>query len=102
MSCPINNVAFAGRLGFRVSAETALQLLEQSVLPNVEVTTLSTRELIATLKEAPSRGVRGAAIYDYLHLAAARKAKADRIYTLDASNFQAFHRAGDPEVSLPG
>jgi predicted nucleic acid-binding protein len=97
----VYSVLTGGRLGFRVSPEIAIQLLEQSVLPNVEVVTLSARELIASLKEAPLRGVRGAAIYAYLHLAAARKAKADRIYTLDVANFQAFHRLGDPEATLP-
>src|ERR1700726_5017875 len=97
----VYSILTGGRLGFRVSAEIAAQLLEQSVLPNVEVITLSARELIAGLNEAPSRGVRGAAIYDYLHLVAARKAKARRIYTLNASNFHTFHRTGDPEVCLP-
>jgi predicted nucleic acid-binding protein len=97
----VYSVLTGGRLGFRVSPEIAIHLLEQSVLPNVEVVTLSARELIAILKEAPLRGVRGAAIYDYLHLAAARKAKADRIYTLNVANFQAFHRPADPEATLP-
>jgi predicted nucleic acid-binding protein len=97
----VYSILTGGRLGFRVSPETALQLLEESILPNVEVVTLSPREVLASIKEAPSRGVRGAAIYDYLHVAAARKAKAHRIYTLDSANFQAFHRPGDPEATLP-
>jgi len=87
-----------GRLGYRVLPETAVQLLEQSVLPYVGVITLSAKEMTTGLKDAPSRGVRGAAIYDYLHLVAARRAKAGRLYTLDVANFRSFHRAGDPEI----
>jgi len=50
---------------------------------------------------AQNRGVRGGGIYDYLHLAAARKAKAGRIYTLNLSNFRALYRPGDPEIAHP-
>jgi len=42
-----------------------------------------------------------AAIYDYLHLVAARKAKAARFYTLNVTNFTAIHRPGDPEIEHP-
>jgi predicted nucleic acid-binding protein len=90
-----------GRLGYRVLPETAMELLEQSVLPYVGVITLSAKEMTMGLKGARSRAVRGAAIYDYLHLVAARKAKARRLYTLDVANFRSFHRAGDPEILLP-
>jgi hypothetical protein len=53
------------------------------------------------MREAESRGVRGGAIFDYLHLVAARKAKVQKLYTLNVSNFVAFHRAGDPEILSP-
>jgi predicted nucleic acid-binding protein len=36
-----------------------------------------------------------------LHLAAARKAKCDTLYTLNVSDFVAFHRDGDPEIKRP-
>ena len=52
--------------------------------------------------QAQGRGVRGGGIYDYLHLVAARKAKARRMYTLNLSNFRAWHRTGDPEIVHPG
>ncbi|MCX6880214.1 MAG: hypothetical protein NTW21_41385 [Verrucomicrobia bacterium] len=51
--------------------------------------------------EAPDRGVRGGAIYDYLHLVAARKGGATRLYTLNVTDFQAFQRPGDPEIVHP-
>jgi predicted nucleic acid-binding protein len=98
----VYSILTGGRLGFRVSPATAIQLLEQSVLPNVSVITLTAAELIASIKQASSRGVRGGAIYDYLHLVAARKAKVSCLYTLDAGNFRTLHRAGDPEVRVLG
>jgi predicted nucleic acid-binding protein len=90
-----------GRLGSRVLPKTVTELLEDSVLPYVELITLSAKEMISALRDAPLRGVRGAAIYDYLHLAAARKAKAARLYTLDVGTFRSFHRPGDPEIVEP-
>lgn len=57
--------------------------------------------MLAAMREAESRGVRGGAIFDYLHLAAARHAGAQRFYTLNVSNFRAFYREGDPEIVHP-
>jgi hypothetical protein len=45
--------------------------------------------------------LRSGAIYDYLHLVAARKAGAARLYTLNVSDFRSFHRPGDPEIVHP-
>ena len=95
------NTLTGGRLSPRVLPSVAAQILETSVLPRVETVSLPARTLILAMKEAESRGVRGGAIYDYLHLVAARREKARRIYTLDVSNFRAFHRSGDPEIVHP-
>ena len=56
---------------------------------------------MAVLAECEPRGVRGGAVYDLLHLAAARKAKAEVFVTLDARNFQALARPGDPRIESP-
>lgn len=85
----------------RVSPSIAAEIIEATVLPRVKIVSLSARQIIHSMKEAESRGVRGGAIYDYLHLVAARAEKARRIYTLDASDFRSFHRRGDPEIVHP-
>lgn len=90
-----------GRLGHRLTPDLAAQAIEESIVPSVSAIELTPREILAALREAGSRGVRGGAIYDYLHLAAARKCNADRLYTLNIRHFQAFHRAGDPEIVHP-
>ena len=95
------NTMTGGKLISRVPPSVASEVLAVSVLPRVRPITLSAAETIAAFRETEKRGVRGGAIYDYLHLVAARKAKAQRLYTLDFDNFQSFHRPGDPEIVHP-
>ena len=95
------NTLTGGRSGYRVPASQVAELIESSILPYVEVIALSTKEMVAAMHQSQPRGVRGAAIFDYLHLVAARKAKASRLYTLNITDFRSFHRPGDPEIVLP-
>jgi len=95
------SVLTGGRKPFRLSPKQALEMVETDYLPCLRVTVLSATETLRAMRDCHSRGVQGGAIFDYLHLAAARKAQADRIYTLNASHFRAFHRAGDPEIVRP-
>lgn len=95
------NTITGGRSGYRLSAADASRFLEESILPNVEVVTLTPREMLAAMRESQSRGVRGAAIFDFLHLIAAKKAGATRLYTLNIRHFQSFRRPGDPEIVHP-
>ena len=90
-----------GRLGLRLTAAEAVQLLTVSILPRVKVVDLSAPAVLRSLATAESRGIRGGAVHDFLHLAAARKARARRLYTLNTRHFLAFHRPGDPEIANP-
>lgn len=90
-----------GRLGFRVPASDAAKLLRQQIAPKLSNVLLDESDLLTAFEEAEIRGVRGGAIYDYLHLIAARKAGAKRFYTLNLSDFLSFHRPGDPEILSP-
>jgi len=95
------NTLTGGRLPVRLPASFACQLLEEDYLPGLKIVSLTPRDQLAALREAESRGVRGAAIFDYLHLIAARKVRAPRIHTLNLSHFRAFRREGDPEIVSP-
>lgn len=86
---------------FKIAASTANAIIGEDYAPSLEMIALLPREMLRTLTETEARGVRGGAVFDYLHLVAARKAKAERFYTLNTSNFLAFHRAGDPRVLHP-
>lgn len=90
-----------GRLGFRIPAADAATMLRNQIASKLVGTSLEQSDLLQAYEEAESRGVRGGAIHDYLHLVAARKAGAKRIYTLNLSDFQSFHRPGDPEIVMP-
>jgi predicted nucleic acid-binding protein len=90
-----------GRMAIRVPATEAATLLRRWVAPRLAVIALATRDLLRAFDESSARGVRGGAIYDYLHLVAARKARASAFYTLNVSDFHSFHRSGDPEIVHP-
>jgi predicted nucleic acid-binding protein len=95
------NTMTGGKLVSRILPSIVSEVLAVSVLPRVQPVTLSAAETIAAMKETEERGVRGGAIYDYLHLVAARKARARQLYTLDFDNFRSFHRTGDPAIVHP-
>jgi predicted nucleic acid-binding protein len=78
-----------------------MEVIDKSILPFVELVGLSGTDCVDALRETESRGVRGGAVHDYLHLAAARSCGATQLYTLDDSNFSAFHRTGDPAIVHP-
>ncbi len=90
-----------GKLGVRVTADFAVRMLSETVLPRVSVIELSSAEIIAALGIAQSRGVRGGCVYDYMHMVAAKKANASLIITLNMDDFQHLRREADPEVQLP-
>ena len=90
-----------GRLGRRLAPAVAAGLIQESVLPYVTVQTLTAKELMAALQACDQRGARGGAVFDWLHLAAARKAGADVFYTLNLRDFQALARPGDPALRAP-
>ena len=79
-----------GRLGEPIFADDAAQsialTLEQG---QVQVVGFDSPELLSHLAKARRFGIRGGAVYDYMHLCAARKAGADRIFTLNKRHFLA-------------
>lgn len=90
-----------GILKFRFSPAAAVQAIERAVLPRVDAVALTFEECLGALREAHGRGIRGGAIYDYLHLVSARSRSAPRLYTLNVRHFRAFWRPGDPEIVHP-
>jgi predicted nucleic acid-binding protein len=95
------SILTGGRDGRRLSAAAAARLVEESVLPFVRPIVLTGRELMKCLANCEARGVRGGAIYDMLHLEAARKSRVEALITLDVRNFQALTRPGDPRIEAP-
>ena len=90
-----------GRLGVKVDADLAAKLLHEPILPRVHVVELGIAEVMTALEQARRHGVRGGAVYDFMHLVAARKVGADILYTVNFSDFRHLTREGDPEVRCP-
>lgn len=95
------SILTGGRNGRRLGPALAARLIEQSVLPFARPVVLEGSALMAALTECEARGVRGGAVYDWLHLAAARNAGAEVVYTLNLRDCQAITRPGDPRVEMP-
>jgi predicted nucleic acid-binding protein len=95
------SILTGGRHGRRLRPAAAAGLIRDSVLPFVHLVSLSGKEVMAALETADARGVRGGAVYDLLHLAAARKGGAARLLTLDRRDFQALALPGDPRIDSP-
>ena len=90
-----------GSLGFRVDADLAARLIREQIVARAATVVLNADEVTDALDKARAHGVRGGAVYDYMHLVAARKGQADVLYTLNLTDFQYLHREGDPEIRCP-
>lgn len=95
------SILTGSRQGRRLRPALAVQLLGESVLPFVELVHLTGRETLAAIGDAERRGARGGAVYDLLHLCAARKAGVQALVTLNLSDFKALWRPGDPDIRAP-
>ena len=78
-----------GRLAIQLSPTDAARLVRHNMHDRLSLVSLSAMEYQKLLDATGPRGARGGAIYDLLLLTCARKAKADRIYTLNQRHFHA-------------
>ena len=53
------------------------------------IVVLDGKQIIAALKQAQKKGIRGGAVHDYLHIVAAEAEGAENIYTLNVKDFVA-------------
>ena len=90
-----------GRLGVRIDADVAAAMIRESILPSVRFVEISVDDVMAAQGNARQQGVRGGAIYDYMHLVAARKAGVERLTTLNLNDFNVLRRDGDPLIERP-
>jgi predicted nucleic acid-binding protein len=95
------SILTGGRQTRRLRPALVAQLIEDSVLPFVHLVHLTGKETMTAIADSERRGVRGGAVYDLLHLAAARKAGVKALVTLDLRDFQALAKPGDPIIRAP-
>ena len=92
------SILSGGRHSRRLRPSLVAKLIEDSVLPYVELVHLTGNETMKAIADSERRGVRGGAIYDLLHLMAARKAGVDTLMTLDVRDFESLSKTGDPAI----
>ena len=90
-----------GSLGFRVDANLAARLIRERIIARASMIVLDADDVTAALDQARAHGVQGGAVYDYMHLVAAKKGQAEVIYTLNLADFHQLKREGDPEIRSP-
>jgi predicted nucleic acid-binding protein len=78
-----------GRLGVHLSPADAASLVRRNIYERLSLVSVSPAEYMAVVEAAGPAGARGGAIYDLLLLACARKAKAQKIHTLNRRHFVA-------------
>lgn len=76
-------------LPIRLSPALAVALLERNVIGRLSMVSLSAEEKFAVLKSCQQLGIRGGSVYDAMHVAAARKASSEAIFTLNLGHFSA-------------
>jgi len=90
-----------GSLGFRVDANLTARLIREQIIAHASMIVLDADDVASALDQARAHGVRGGAVYDYMHLVAARKGQAEALYTLNLADFHSLKREGDPEILRP-
>ncbi len=90
-----------GRLGSRIDADIAAQMIRESIRPCVQFVELTVDDILDAQAQARHQGVRGGAVYDYMHFIAAKKAKAEKIITINVTDFVCLKRDGDPNIERP-
>jgi predicted nucleic acid-binding protein len=65
----------------------AYRFVTESIASRCEVVALQERDYLAMLQSAAEAGLRGGIVYDALHVRCAEKARCDRIYTFNISDF---------------
>lgn len=76
-----------GRLGFRYAPDEASEMIED-LAAEMELVELTPHDTFSALASAHQKGVRGGRIHDYLHAAAAFKAGAKSLVTLNGKDFK--------------
>ena len=84
-----------GRLGFRCPANEAAKITGE-LASDLKTVELDGKETLAALTAAQKHGVRGGQTHDFLHAAAAQKAGAAVLYTLNPGDFQSLR----PPISM--
>lgn len=84
----------------RISPGEAELLITESVVQRCQVVSLGAEDYAWALRQTVTAGLAGGAVYDALHIAAARRIGATRLYTYNLRHFRVLSPPG-LEVTVP-
>ena len=90
-----------GRLSLQLSPRDATEMIVANIVQRLEVVALSLNDYMTALKESQTVGGRGGAVFDMLHLQAARRGRARRVYTINVRHFQILAPDLQSIIALP-
>jgi predicted nucleic acid-binding protein len=76
-----------GSLAIRLEADAAAEMVT-NLAQDLDFVDLTAREVLAALRLARKRGVRGGRVHDFLHAIAAEKSGAEELLTTDQHDFE--------------
>ncbi len=95
------SILTSGRLSVQLPPLDAAKLIDANIFSRMKIINLTAKEHMNVLSGCHRLGVRGGGIYDCLHIAAARKAKADELLTLNIRHFLTFAPDLASKISSP-
>jgi predicted nucleic acid-binding protein len=95
------SILTGGRLAVQLHPADAARIIQTNVFERMKIVSLTPKESMQVLTSCHELGVRGGGVYDCLHLAAARKAGAEELLTLNVRHFLAFAPDLAPIIRAP-
>lgn len=80
----------SGRLEIQLTPDEATEVIDANIIGRLQVVDLPLADYRQAMRNSHAVGARGGAIFDLLHLQAARRAGATRILTTNVRHFQTF------------
>jgi predicted nucleic acid-binding protein len=80
----------SGRLEVQLTPAEAAQVIDANIIQRLRVLDLGLSDYQQAMRNSQTVGARGGAIFDMLHLQAARRGSAKRILTVNVRHFQIF------------
>jgi hypothetical protein len=80
----------SGRLEIQLTPDEAMQIIDANVIRRLRVVDHPLSDYQQAMRNSQKVGARGGAIFDLLHLQAARRGAAKRILTINVRHFQIF------------
>jgi predicted nucleic acid-binding protein len=78
----------SGRLEVQLTPDEATEVIDANVIRRLQIVDLGLSDYQQAMRNSQTVGARGGAIFDMLHLQAARRGAAKRILTINVRHFQ--------------